>query len=95
MSATERVVSDLNIAKLILCNPQMLTPEMRVRIGQAITSAIATLKQQEPVKPTRLFNEKVVSYKNVMYQYSCGNCSTLLRNSWKVCPLCGKEVKWK
>jgi hypothetical protein len=31
----------------MLCNPQMLTPEMCVRIGQAITSAIDLLKEQE------------------------------------------------
>ena len=47
MSATERVVNDLNTAKLILCNHQMLTPEMCIRIGQAITDAISLLKEQE------------------------------------------------
>ncbi len=57
--------------------------------------AIAMLKKQKPVKPNRLLNEKVVSYKNVVYQYSCNNCSTLLRKSWKACPLCGQAVKWE
>ena len=57
-------------------------------------NAVRTLKEQEAVKPNRLPNKKVVSYKNVVYQYSCGNCSTLLRNLWKACPLCGKPVKW-
>lgn len=47
MNATETVVNDLNVAKLMLCNPQMLTPEMCVRIGQAINSVIALLKEQE------------------------------------------------
>lgn len=47
MSETKRVINDLNVAKLILCNPQMLTPEMCIRIGQAITSFIALLKEQE------------------------------------------------
>lgn len=51
MSATERVVNDLYIAKLMLCNPQRLTPEMCIRIGQAITSAIVLLNEQEPVSP--------------------------------------------
>lgn len=46
MNATETVVNDLNTAKLMLCNPQMLTPEMCVRIGQAINSAIDLLKEQ-------------------------------------------------
>ena len=43
MSATESVIKDLNIAKFILCNPQMLNPEMCIRIGQAINSAIDLL----------------------------------------------------
>ena len=49
MSTTEIAIDDLNKAKLILCNPQMLTPEMCIRIGQAITSAITLLKEQETV----------------------------------------------
>lgn len=49
MSDREKVVNDLGTAKLILCNPQMLTPEMCIRIGQAITSAIDRLKEQETV----------------------------------------------
>ena len=47
MIATERVINDFNVAKLMLCNPQVLTPEMCVKIGQAISSAIALLKEQE------------------------------------------------
>lgn len=47
MSETERVINDLNVAKIILCNPQMLTFEMNIRIGQAITDAIALLKEQQ------------------------------------------------
>ena len=49
MSSTEKVIENLDIAKLILCNPQMLTPEMCIRIGEAITSPIALLKEQEAV----------------------------------------------
>lgn len=47
MSETERVINDLNVAKHILCNPQMLTFEMNIKIGQAITNALALLKRQE------------------------------------------------
>lgn len=47
MSATGRVIDYLNVAKLMLCNPQVLTPEMCVKIGQAISGAIALLKEQE------------------------------------------------
>ena len=51
MSNRDSVINDLNVAKLILCNPQMLTPEMCIKIGQAITSAISLLKEQEPMTP--------------------------------------------
>lgn len=47
MIATERVINDLNVAKLMLCNPRVLTPEMCVKIGQAISSAIVLLTEQE------------------------------------------------
>jgi DNA topoisomerase IA len=47
MSVTERVINDLNEAKLILCNPQMLTPEMCIRVGLVITRAIDLLKERE------------------------------------------------
>ena len=53
MSETERVINDLNTAKLILCNPQTLTPEMCIKIGQTITSSIALLKEQEAVEPIK------------------------------------------
>ena len=52
MPDRDSVINDLNVAKLILCNPQMLTPEMCIRIGQAITSAISLLKEQMPHKET-------------------------------------------
>lgn len=49
MSETEKAIENLNVAKLILCNQQMLTSEVCIRIGQAITDAIALLKEQEAV----------------------------------------------
>lgn len=49
MSKAEKVINDLNVAKRVLCNPQMLTLEMNIRIGQAITSAIDLLKEHEAV----------------------------------------------
>lgn len=45
----EKVINDLNTARLILFNPKMLTPEMCIKIGQAITSALPLLKEQEAV----------------------------------------------
>ncbi len=48
MNATENIINDLNTAKFILGNTQItLTRELRIRIGQAINSAIDLLKEQE------------------------------------------------
>ena len=49
MSKTEKAIENLNTAKLILCNQQMLTSEMCIRIGQAITDAIAMLQEQDKI----------------------------------------------
>ena len=50
MAETESVINDLNVVKITLCNPQMLlTPEMRVRIGQVVTSAIDLLTEHETI----------------------------------------------
>lgn len=43
----ENVLNELNVAKIILCNQQMLTPEMCVKIGRVITNAIDLLTKQE------------------------------------------------
>lgn len=48
MTDMKKVIEDLDIAKNILIFPQMLNHEMRIRIGQAISTAIALLKEQEP-----------------------------------------------
>ena len=54
MSPTERVINDLNVVKITLCNLQMpLTPEMRIKIGQVITSAIDLLKDQSDWIPVK------------------------------------------
>ena len=47
MSKTDQAINNLNTAKLILCNPKMLTSEMCIRIGQAINSAINLLTEQK------------------------------------------------
>lgn len=63
MSATEKVINDLNVAKFILCNPQMLNPEMCIRIGQVINSAIDLLTPRAPTtaKPTNEQREAVIN----------------------------------
>ena len=88
MHGREEVISDLNVAKIILFNTQMLTPEMSLRIGRVITSAIALLKGQEPVKPTWSQGKAY-----------CGKCGHRLpRNradrEINYCGYCGQAVKW-
>ena len=91
MSATEKVVNDLNVSKLMLCNPKMLTSEMCVRIGQAINGAIDLLKEHEAIEP-------ILSYGT----FRCGNCESIVgyndgngcgyQNNF--CSNCGQKVKW-
>ena len=42
-----QVINDLETAKIILCKPEMLSPEMCTKIGQVITSAVNLLKEHE------------------------------------------------
>ena len=95
MTDKEKAINDLNTSKLILCNSQMITPEMCVRIGQAINNAIALLKEQEPV-------EAVADGED---SYVCSNCGTVIgwfeldpggieEVKYKFCPECGRMVKW-
>lgn len=93
MSATENVINDLNIAKFILCNPQMLNPEMCIRIGQAINSAIDLLIEREA--------EPVLIRDDGEY---CPHCSTIatrtmgvqkLHRGTSFCPYCGGAIKWE
>jgi len=84
MPDREIVVNDLNVSKLMLCNPKMLTSEMYVRIGQAINGAIDLLKKQEAVEP------KVSST-----EQRCGNCNKVIEmDGWIACPWCGKPIAW-
>ena len=46
MDEREQVINDLNVARLLLCNPQILDPQIRIRIGQTITSSIDLLTEQ-------------------------------------------------
>lgn len=36
----------MNIAKAVLCNPNIVTPEMCIKIGQIISDALSLLKEQ-------------------------------------------------
>lgn len=83
----EKVINDLNVAKLMLCNPQVLTPDMCVKIGQAISATIALLKEQEAVEPRRIDGKR-------NHFIKCGNCNYDLIQGFQFCPYCGKPVKW-
>ena len=72
MADKEAIVDDLNVAKLMLCNQQMLTPEMRVRIGQAITNAIHALCEEQPSKSCSYYAE---NGKNPCCTYACEGCT--------------------
>ena len=43
----EKIIENMNIAKAILCNPNMVTPEMCIKIGQTISDALSLLNEQE------------------------------------------------
>lgn len=36
----ENVILNMNIAKAVLCNPNMVTPETCIMIGQTISNAV-------------------------------------------------------
>lgn len=83
MADRKKVINDLNTAKLILCNPKMLTSEMCVRIGQAINGTIDLLKEQEPLAVDEGKLNKCV----------CGN---EINRYWhpEYCGFCGKKLEW-
>ena len=73
MNATEKVINDLNVAIFMLGNTQItLNQELRIRIGQAITSAINLLKEQD-AEIERLEHELAVTQDNLNY-YVKGRC---------------------
>jgi tRNA G26 N,N-dimethylase Trm1 len=85
MKEMENVIDNLNTAKLILCHSQMLTPEMCIRIGQAVTSALALLKEQ----PDIVRCKDCVNY-NIRHEFKndkdalgrCDNISYLVGPYW-------------
>lgn len=101
MTEREKIINDLDVAKLVLSDPLMLTPEMRIRIGQVITRGIiALLKEQEAIPPTVSVDTWICS--------KCGhtlesqelindkeNPQVLVHELYKYCPQCGQTVKWE
>lgn len=95
MSATEKVINDLNVSKLMLCNPKMLTSEMCVRIGQAINCAIALLKEQEPKTIIEIEDDDLYAWnpKDVDYYCPRPECGKEISYDYNFCPYCGQAVK--
>lgn len=93
MDATERVINDLNVAKLMLCNPQ-LTPEMCVKIGQAINGAIDLFTEQKTSGSWEFVchNPSYSSFDGSPSKlYRCTNCGYTTGTTTKYCPMCGSK----
>lgn len=88
MNDTKKVIEDLNISKYALLSQQTLGREMCIRIGQAISAAIALLEEQEAVP---------VVQREVMHMlfWCCGSCGVAITEGDKFCRMCGKQVKWE
>lgn len=58
-------------------------------VGSLCTDALALLREQEPVEPTKqhIENPKL----DLWY---CGKCGNWIAKSFDYCPWCGKAVKW-
>ena len=96
MNETDRIINDLNTAKLMLCNPQVLTPELCVKSGQAINSTIDLLKEQE--EQSVIFDRQCeVEPGRWERKGFCPKCHQIVL--WIVnreyCGFCGQKVKWE
>lgn len=73
----------------------MLSPEMRIKIGQTINSTIDLLKEQEPSKiAMSTFDEEW--YGSTLECTTCG-CRWMMLDDDDTCycPHCGRKVKWE
>lgn len=93
MTDKKKVIQDLNTAKYFLISPPMFNPGICIRIGQAITSAIDLLEEQEEqVMPV---DTKVIgTERGDVEVYCCRACKFQLDPTFNFCPNCGKEVIW-
>lgn len=53
MNKVADVLMDLTAARNVLAVPELLTDQMRIKIGQAITNAISYIYEQEPHELTK------------------------------------------
>ena len=66
----EKVIENMNIAKAVLCNPNMITPEMSIKIGQTISDAISLLKEQKPKTGHWIFESQYCE----AWSHTCSEC---------------------
>jgi hypothetical protein len=57
-------------------------------VRQRKAEAIALLKEQEAVEPTRVNT-------NYEQHWNCGNCNAVISVQDKYCHECGKRIEWK
>jgi hypothetical protein len=81
----EKVMKNMNIAKAVLCNPNMVTPEMCIMIGQTISDALSLLKEQEPA-------QGFVDTDGVPH---CDSCGWVQSYGCNYCDNCGKRLIWE
>ena len=100
----EKIIENMNIAKAVLCNPNMVTPEMSIKIGQTISDAISLQKEQEPKTGhwVSVDDGSVVAIDNDGYPERacfCSECKKYLTASdeyavyGKYCPFCGAKME--
>ncbi len=86
----EKIIENMNIAKAVLCNQNIITPEMCIKIGQTISDVLSLLKEQEPQQVVITTNSYGTKF------YHCPKCNHDLyaypRQNY--CSNCGQAVKY-
>lgn len=90
MPDRKKIIENMNIAKAVLCSPNMITPEMRIMIGQTITDAISTLKEQNNCENCAIAIEDrqpVVRCKDCIHRGNAKKCILAAVAEIKNCPV--------
>ena len=93
----QKVIENMNIAKAVLCNSNMVTPEMSIKIGQTISNAISLLKEQEPILLENQHKPYGISTNtNSPWISRCPRCGKKVEGKQtRFCKYCGQPVKWE
>lgn len=91
----EKIMENMNIAKAVLCNPNIVTPEMCIKIGQTISAAIALLRMQEPMPMLEVEDDDLYAWSPEDVSYYCPRpeCGKEISYDYNFCPYCGQAVK--